>query len=115
MNRIHLAGYSLLASAFVLAAMLIVQIDRKGISAVSEAEAGMVLSKGSVSMLTAETRSDEESVFIIENSSETMLIYLLDLQRKEMNLEVIVDLAAAFGRNRANFNNNSNQTQYRPR
>jgi len=75
MERMHTAHYLLLASAFVLAAMLVTRIQDHGVSFLPEARAAMVEKDGGLVMMTARTQDDEESLFVIDSSSQALLIY----------------------------------------
>lgn len=94
MNQTQLACYSLLASAFVLAALLLVRIeDRFAVPA----HAGEVVSRDAFTLLTARTEQDEESLFIIDNTTQRMLIYRADVGRRRIELAVPpVDLSDLF-------------------
>ena len=83
MNRTQLACYSLLASAFVLAALLLVRIEDRF---TPPAHAGEVITRDAFTLLTARTEQDEESLFIIDNSTQRLLIYRTDIARKRIDL-----------------------------
>lgn len=87
MKRIELACCALLASAFVLGGLLLVQLDRHGGFA-SRADADMVITRGNLTIMTARTKSNEEALFILENVSERLLIFTLDLPKKRLQLAV---------------------------
>jgi hypothetical protein len=69
MTRIQLACYSLVASAFLLAGMLVVQLDTP------QAKAEMVISEESFAMMTATTRPQGEGLFVLDNNTGRLLIY----------------------------------------
>ena len=94
MTRIQTACYALLASAFVLSGMLLVQLP----SMSNTAEASLVISRNNFTLLTAKTRSNEESLFVINNATDRLLIYTLDLARKRIELAGTADLAELFQR-----------------
>jgi hypothetical protein len=94
MNRIQTACYSLIASAFILAGLLIVQLSHTP----NTAEAAMVITRDNFTLLTAKTRSGEESLFIINNITNRLLIYSLDIGRNRMELAGGADLAELFSR-----------------
>ncbi len=94
MTRIETACYGLLASAFVLTGMLLIQLS----SVSNTAEAAMVISRNNFTLLTAKTRSNEESLFVINNATDRLLIYTLDLGRKRIELSGTADLAEVFQR-----------------
>lgn len=92
MTRIQMTCYCLIASAFILAGMLITQLA--GVS--NTAEADMVITRDNFTLLTAKTRSGEESLFIINNATNRLLIYTLDLPRKNIELAGAADLSTIF-------------------
>tara|TARA_B100000609_G_C17102352_1_gene375275 strand:+ start:89 stop:418 length:330 start_codon:yes stop_codon:yes gene_type:complete len=96
MNRTTLACYSLLASAFVLAAMVFMQLQDKSILA--QANAAMVVNDAPVSAMTLRARNDDEVLCILENTSQRLLIYNTDVSRKQLRLVQNINLAQYFGR-----------------
>jgi len=94
MTRIETACFGLIASAFLLAGMLLLQVS----SMPNTAEASLVISRNNFTLLTAKTRSNEESLFVINNSTDRLLIYKLDLARKRIELSGSADLADLFQR-----------------
>ena len=66
MTRIQLACFSLIASAFVLAGLLIVNLSTH---VTHQAHAGLVMGKDTLTLLTARTRSDEEAHVVLEKRS----------------------------------------------
>ena len=91
MKRYDLACYSLLASAFVLAGLLMVQLQSRSVLPAANAE--MVLNRGNITLMTAQTRPDEEAVFILENSTAKLLVYRIDIAKKRIDLARASDLA----------------------
>ncbi len=81
MNRIQLACYGLIASAFVLTAILLVQLDARF---TSEADAALVIARENFTLLTARTRQNEEALFVLDNANERLLIYRLDLGKQAL-------------------------------
>ena len=77
MTRIQLACYCLIASAFVLAGLLLNGSD----SVLPEARGDMVLSKGNLTFLTTPTANDEEALFVLDNVSQRLLVYTVQLRR----------------------------------
>jgi hypothetical protein len=108
MNRTTLACYSLLASAFVLAAMLFIQLQNK--SLVSEANASMVVNDSPVSAMTLRARNDDEVLCVLENTSQRLLIYNTDISRKQLRLVQNINLATYFGRIAAGNNSTGTRT-----
>lgn len=98
MNRTALACYSLLASAFVLAGILVAQLPRP---LIPSAQASMLVNKETLTLMTARTRPDEEALFILDGLKGKLLIYRLDLGKKQLELSGSADLAHVFrgGRN----------------
>lgn len=84
MNRIQTACFCLIASALVLSGLLVVQLAEK--TSPNEAEASLVIARENFTLLTAETRSGEESLFVLDNTSGTLLIYSLDISSKKLEL-----------------------------
>ncbi len=93
MNRIQLACCFLIASAFVLAGLLITSLP---MSATPLAQAGVVLNKETLTLMTAQTRKDEEALFILDNLNEKLLIYRIDLVKKQLELAGAADLPVLF-------------------
>ena len=96
MNRTTLACYSLLASAFVLAAIVFVQIQSSSI--LPQAQASMVVSNPPINAMTLKARNGEEFLCILENASQRLLIYRTDVARKQLRLMKNIKLSDAFGR-----------------
>lgn len=94
MTRIHTACYGLIASAFVLAGLLVADLGRQG---GSQAHADMVIARPTFAMLTAQTRTDEESLFLLDNASGALLVYRLDVSDDQIELANAVDLGRIFG------------------
>ncbi|MEX0653588.1 MAG: hypothetical protein WDZ31_06385 [Phycisphaeraceae bacterium] len=98
MNRIQLACFSLVASAFLLAGLLVVQLgDRHDAGLSSAAYGGQVIARENFTLLTATTREDEEALFVLENSSGRLVIYRLDPARNELQLAGGADMNRVFG------------------
>lgn len=92
MTRTETACYGLIASAFVLAGMLLIQLS----SMPNTAEASLVIARDNFTLLTAKTRSNEESLFIINNLTDRLLIYKLNLARNRIELAGGANLAEIF-------------------
>lgn len=105
-NRTELAGYTLLASAFVLTAILFVQVSQYS---GNEAHAEMVARSGSVTMLTTNLRSEEDLVYLLDSQSQQLLVYKLDATRHEIQLmsNGKKDIGALFGNNSGRPNSNN--------
>ena len=97
MKRTELACYGLLTAAFVLTGMLIVQLhDHGGFD--SPAQAEMALSRGNLTVMTARTKNEEEALFVLENVSQRLLIFTIDLPKKRLVLATEpIALSRVFG------------------
>jgi len=94
MKPIETACYSLIASAFILAGILIVQVS----SQPNTANASLVIARDNFTLMTAKTRSNEEALFVLNNSTSRLLIYSLDISRERLELAGGADLAEIFSR-----------------
>jgi hypothetical protein len=95
MNRIQVACYCLMASAFVLAGLLVAAVSGGGFT--PRAEAGLVVSHTNFTVMTARTRVDEEALFVLENTSGKLLIYSVDVAHNRIALNFPpVDLGQLF-------------------
>lgn len=93
MNRTQTACFMLMASAFVLTGVLLVQVGNR---LTPEAHAEMVLKAGGISMMTAITREGEESLFLLDDASQRLLVYTSDPARKRLERQAVLDLGNAF-------------------
>ena len=89
MNRTRLACYSLLASAFVLASILLVRLDTH---LTSSAFAGQSVTSGDFTVMTARTKNDDEALFVLDNINARLLIIKTDVNRKRIRVVEIVNL-----------------------
>lgn len=83
MNRIHTACWCLIASAVVLSGLLVTRLTD---SASNDVQAAMVIARDNFSLLTARTRSGEESLFILDNRAGALLVYNLNVARRQLEL-----------------------------
>lgn len=113
MNRTHTACYFLIASAMVLSGLLIVEIGRK--TPANEANAELVIARDNFTILTAETRSDEESLFVLDNTTGTLLIYRLDISSRELELANGLPLDEVFSQNNGRDRDRTNRERDRRR
>ncbi len=92
MNRIQLACFALLASALVLAGLLV----SNGRQVLPEAQAALVIAEPGFSFMTAETRRDEEALFVIVN--DKLMIYTTSLTGARGRVELVsaTDLSRLF-------------------
>lgn len=93
MNRIQTACYMLMASAFVMTGLLLVQV---GSRLTPEAHAEMVIRGGGITIMTGRTRTGEESLFMLDDVSQQLLVYTADPSRKRMNRDAVLDLTKEF-------------------
>ncbi len=96
MNRTQTACFALLASAFVLAAILVVQIDRKAEANAAHADGQNVL-QTTFQMMTATTRNDDESLFILDNTKGVMVVYSANIGRKQLTPVTAIRMEEIFG------------------
>lgn len=76
MSRHQLAIYSLTASALILAGLLAVRMG----SFTPEANAELVLSKDSFTIMTARTAANDESLFVLNTQSGQLVVYGTELR-----------------------------------
>ncbi len=100
MTRTELASYCLLASAFVLGAMLMIQVSRY---VENEAQADMVTNARSVTVLSVKADNDRELLAVLDSRNEQLLGYMLDPNKREfrlmdaLNVREILDRAGGAG------------------
>ncbi len=99
MNRTELACYGLLVSAFLLAGMLVVQVQSRGPLAPT-AEAAMSITRGDLSVMTARTKDNEEALFVMDNISQELHILTLDMSKKRLERQDTRRLDRLFGTRR---------------
>lgn len=95
MTKIQTACYCLLASAFVLTGVLIVQVDKT--SAPKTAQADQVIAQSQFSLMTASTRGEEESLFILDNRQGTLVVYKPNIPRAQLEVVAVVSMQELFG------------------
>lgn len=103
MNRTQTACFCLLASAFVLAAILIVRVDQQ--AAPNAAQADMVIAQPAFTMMTATTRANaegegEESLFVLDNSRGILLVYTPNVGRSQLTPITSIRMSKIFGSKR---------------
>lgn len=96
MNPIQVACCALLASAFVLAGTLIVSLDARWDS---EAQASLVIARDNFTVMTAKTRENEEAFFVLDDANARLLIYRLDIARKQLSPSGAFNLQELFKAN----------------
>ena len=94
LSQTHLVCYGLIASACLLTAALVVQMDDKQILPTAQAE--LVLNADNLTFLTTQTQPNEEALFVLDNVNEKLLIYSLDVARKRLELVGSEDLKTLF-------------------
>jgi hypothetical protein len=97
MSRIQLACYGLIGSAFVLAALLVVRMESKPF--LPEASADQVITRGNLTIMTARTSAADESLFVLDNASQRLLIYQTRLQGNRGKIDFVdnISLKQLFG------------------
>jgi len=85
MKRTEMACYALLASAFALGGLLFVQLAQRG-GFEQQAQAEMAITRNNLTILTAQTKNDEEALFVLENFSQRLLIFTVDLAKRRLEL-----------------------------
>lgn len=93
MNRIQLACYGLMTSAFLLGGLLLYGLSNR---LEPRAEASMVEARENFTLMTARSRANEEALFILDNSSQKLLIYTLDVGHRRLEPSGFADLSAVF-------------------
>ena len=98
MTCIESARYSLIASACVLAGLLVYSAGGR---VLPQAYGGMGLTKGNLTFLTAKSANDEEALFVLDNVSQRLLIYTTSLRGRRGLVEPKVNrhLQQMFGTN----------------
>lgn len=81
MTRTQLACYSLLASAFILAALLLVNLPK-----LSQAYASESVVTPDYSFTTATTQPDNESLFVLDSVNHIVLIYDLEVRGSDKRI-----------------------------
>lgn len=94
-QQTKLACYGLIASAFVLAGLALANLDGRF---ESEAQADMVIARDNFTLMTAPTRPGEEALFVLDNSSGRLLVYQLNVPRKQIDRVAGVDIGEIFAR-----------------
>lgn len=98
MNRIQTACFCLLASAFVLSAILVVRLDR--VETENAAHADQVIAQpNSFSLMTARTRGADESLFVLDSASGKLVIYKPNVGRQQLEVVRAFNLRELFGDN----------------
>ena len=92
MNRTKLACFSLIASAAVLAGLLVAQLDSK-LELTSTANAQFSTSTPSKTFLTARISEKQFGLFVLDQDSGQVMVYTTDKNRDTIKLEGRFDIA----------------------
>ena len=76
-----------MASAFVLAGLLLVVIGVRG-DLEPQARAEVVVARENLTMMTTRSSSDAEAVFVMDNDNDRLLIYTMRLRGNRGRLEL---------------------------
>ncbi len=109
MKRIQLACCCLIASAMVLGGMILL---RGADHLESQAHASMIVTKGNVTLMSAKVDSDKEMIYVLDNQNAQLLGYLVDANRKRIELMATMDVQATFEQGLQNTQSNNRR---RPR
>ena len=96
MKNIEIACYALIASAFILAGLLMFNMRH---ALEQQAKADLVVNRQNFTVMTALTKDGEESVFVLDNVTSRLLVYSLNVQRKSLELVANEDISRQFGFN----------------
>lgn len=100
MNNTQTACFALLASAFLLAAILIVGIGTKSQDNTAQAD-GQVVTQTGFTLMTARTRGTppnaEESLFILDSGSGVILVYKPNVGQRGLEPVAVVRMNQLFG------------------
>ena len=80
----HLLAPALTASAVVLAGLLASQLGRR--AAVPEASASMVSASAPFTLMSASVKNNEEALLVIDNATDTLLVYTMSNRDEVMVL-----------------------------
>lgn len=84
-----------MTSALVLAGMLAICVGQR--TAANEAQAEMVIASDALTLMTAQTRNGEESFFVLDNASASLIVYRLDITRDTLEPAAGLRLNEIFG------------------
>lgn len=94
--RTQLACCVLGASAFVLAALLLATLAGRFAPLTQNAHASMVQTADDYVLMTAVTRNDDESLFVLDNRMRKLIVYRTDVNRNRTTPIIIQDLDDIF-------------------
>lgn len=98
LTRMQLACVCLAASAFMLAALLLASLAGRFAPLTADARASMVQTADDYVLLTAQTRNNEESLFVLDNRGRKLIVYRTDVSRDRLVPYVIEDIDTIFNR-----------------
>ena len=107
MNRTHTTCCALIASALVLAGLLAVCVGQR--TTANEAHAEMVIAGEALTMMTAQTRNGEESFFVLDNSTASLIVYRLDITSDSLEPAAGINLDDIFSGNSGRRGNRGNR------
>jgi len=87
------ACYALIASAAVLSGLLIFSLDKRW---ANEADASLVIARDSFTLLTTPTRSSEEALLVLDNTSGSLLVYRLNVANRALEPVAGYELSRIF-------------------
>jgi hypothetical protein len=95
MSRIQMACYGLIASAFVLTALIVTRVS---VMADNKAYADLVVHKDIVTMLTTSYTTDADIVYVLDSKQERLLAYSMNPNRGTIELLPggVLDVGKAF-------------------
>ncbi len=86
MNRTTLACSALAICAMLLSGLLVMNLSAHS----SVAQAGMTSNKGDFTVLTTRTRAGSESLFVIDNQADMLVVYDVELRGRGGRMEPFV-------------------------
>lgn len=94
MTRVQASCFMLIASACVLAGLL---VSRTGLPLDTPAQAELLLKSGNSTLMTAATNDSEEGLFLLDGDRNRLLIYTTNVNRNELELRQSLPLSRVFG------------------
>ena len=95
MNRTQLASYTLMASAFVLAAMVCIQASRH---IENQAHAEMVINGNTLTLLTTQVARNAEALYVLDSNQSRLLVYAHDPNKRKIDLIGAMDVSELFAK-----------------
>lgn len=94
MNRFQLACYTMVATAFILTALVLLQASRL---IDNRAHAEMVVNKDAVTMITAQFQGDSEMLYILDSRTGRLFAYMLNPNTRVIEPMAAMDISREFG------------------